>query len=98
MVANVLSCYSLLLRIIKAYKLMFLRLLAKQTCRELSLPECHQSHMPKTQGAGRLIRQYIWRPLIRDEVTTVQQLASSRHTSLNKILYCSFNYSEEQIL
>jgi len=54
--------------------------LAKQTCRDLSLPDRHQGHMPKTQGAGRLIRSYISRPLIRDEVTTVQQLASSRRS------------------
>jgi len=36
----------------------FLDVLAKQTCRELSLPDRLQSHMPKTQGAGRLIRSY----------------------------------------
>jgi len=31
----------------------------KPTCPELSLPDRQKSHMPKTQGAGRLIRSYI---------------------------------------
>jgi len=39
---------------------------AKPTSRELSLPDRHKSHMPKTQGAGPLIRSYNIKLLIRD--------------------------------
>jgi len=45
--------------------------LRKPTCRDLSLPARHKSHMPNTQGAGSLIRVHISRPWIRDEIRTV---------------------------
>jgi len=40
-------------------------------------PHLRKGHMPMTQGS------YISRQWMRDEITIVQQLASSRQTSLN---------------
>jgi len=60
----------------------------KPTCCELSLPDSDKNHMPKTQGAARLIRSISQ----EDEITTVQQLAISRRTALNKILSQMLDY------
>jgi len=40
----------------------------KPTFSDISLPDRHKSHIPNAQGAGSMIRAYISRPLIRNEI------------------------------
>jgi len=59
----------------------------KPTSHDLPLSDRHISHIPKTQGAGSLIKAYISRQLIRNEIRTVYNLLSSRYTLSKKIIF-----------